>query len=401
MADAPLSGRSIGVLVGGSIAAYKACELVRELQRAGAKVRVAMTEAATRFVTPLTFEALTGAPVLLDAAGHEGESRYGHLALSRWAHALVVAPATADLIARAWAGLADDAVTTTLLAFGGPVLIAPAMNPAMWAAETTQRNITELRRRAQFVGPAEGLLADGDYGFGRLAEVLDIVRATGELFAKGALFGKTVLVTAGPTREPIDPVRYLSNPSTGKMGIAVASAAAELGAKVTLVLGPTTERTPSSAELVRVTTAAEMAAEVLSRCEDADYIIAAAAVSDFRPAQSFNHKVKKDSAAGNIVLERTQDILAAVAERTKQCSTKPVLVGFAAETDDVEKNAREKLVAKELNYIFANRIGELDSGFAGDDNTLILLAADGRREQRRGSKVELGRWLWDVVRRGV
>src|SRR5688572_14384263 len=264
-----LKGRRIALCVGGGIAAYKACDLIRELQRAGATVRVAMTPAAREFVTPLTLQSLSGHPVFTDPFDQAQDSSFGHLHLPRWADAFVIAPATADLIARIRGGIGNDAVTTALLAFRGPVLLAPAMNTSMWENPLTRDNVKALLADGRFriVGPDVGPLADGDVGAGRLAELPKIVEATAGLATAGPLTGKRVLITAGPTREHLDPVRYLSNPSSGKMGLALADVARARGAEVTVVLGPSTERERDGLSVIDVTSAAEMAEEVLSRVE--------------------------------------------------------------------------------------------------------------------------------------
>jgi len=273
-------GRTIVLGVGGGIAAYKACEVARAFVRGGGQVRVAMTPAATRFVGPLTFQALTGAPVLVDLLDEAADQTYGHLQLARAADLLVIAPATGDLIARLRAGMADDAVTTTALACDAPVLVAPAMNTRMWDAPATRENVQALQRRGwHFVGPASGALADGDVGAGRLADPAEIAAAAARLLRPRDLTGRRVVVTAGPTREPLDPVRFISNPSTGKMGYAIARVAARRGADVVLVSGPVELAEPTGVRTVRVTTAEEMARAVDEAAQDVDVFVGAAAVS--------------------------------------------------------------------------------------------------------------------------
>ncbi|MBX5484509.1 MAG: bifunctional phosphopantothenoylcysteine decarboxylase/phosphopantothenate--cysteine ligase CoaBC, partial [Myxococcaceae bacterium] len=355
-----LQGRRIAVGVGGGIAAYKACELVRELVKAGAEVRVAMTPAATEFVTALSFQNLTHNGVLTDYFDASQEALYGHLRLARWAELFIVAPATADLIARIRAGMANDAVTTSLLAFRGKVLLAPAMNVVMWENRATQANLAWLTQEARFqvVGPASGVLADGDVGPGRLAEVSEIVDAAARAFDEGALRGTKVLITAGPTREYLDPVRFISNPSTGKMGLALAHEARDRGAEVTVVLGPTNAGVVERKGLtvVDVVSAEDMAREVLARVEQCDVLIAAAAVSDFRPATRSAQKVKKTDQGETLSLVRTPDVLLEASRRVAQKDSRPLLVGFAAETEDVERHAREKLTKKSLDWIVANDV---------------------------------------------
>jgi phosphopantothenoylcysteine decarboxylase/phosphopantothenate--cysteine ligase len=376
--------------VGGGIAAYKACDLVRELRRAGATVRVAMTPAAQEFVTALTFQSLSGEPVFTDPFDPAQDSAFGHLQLSRWADVYVVAPATADLIARIRAGMANDAVTTSLLAFRGPVVIAPAMNTAMWENAATQANVKGLGPRFTVVGPDSGLLADGDVGAGRLATLQQIIDA----IPRGELSGRRVLITAGPTREHLDPVRYISNPSTGKMGIALAEVARARGASVTVVLGPTHAEVPEGIEVVRVTSADDMYAATMARLEGIDAFIAAAAVSDFKPASRAPHKVKKTDAPPEAVqLERTPDVLASVSEKL---SGKVLLVGFAAESQDVLPNAQRKLERKKLDFIVANDMG----GFAGDESRVTVLSRDGKATQLSGAKREIAAQIWDLVQVG-
>lgn len=394
----PLDGRHVAVCVSGGIAAYKACDFVRELRRRGAEVRVAMTEASQRFVTATTLEGLSGHPVLTDIFDSAQES-FGHLQLARWADAFVVAPATADLLARLHAGLANDAVTTALLAFRGPVLLAPAMNTAMWESEVTQQNVRGLtaRPRFQVVGPGVGPLADGDVGAGRLAELSELVTATRGLLAGGPLAGRTVLITAGPTREPVDPVRFLSNPSTGKMGLAVALAARHLGARVTVVLGPVPSAPPEGLEIVPVVTAAEMLEAVMERVASADYFVAAAAVSDFRPEEVSPVKVKKGEGPLTLRLARTEDILLTASRAVHAAARRPILVGFAAETHDVVRYARAKLEAKRLDFVVANDVSAPGAGFAVDTNVVTILGADGTERSLEGSKAAVARGLWEIL----
>jgi phosphopantothenoylcysteine decarboxylase/phosphopantothenate--cysteine ligase len=396
-----LRGRRIAVGVGGGIAAYKACELVRELLRAGAEVRVAMTPAATQFVSALTFQNLTHQAVLTDYFDPSQEALFGHLRLARWAELYVVAPATADLIARIRAGMANDAVTTSLLAFLGEVLLAPAMNVAMWKNRLTQENVRSLTAEGRYhlVGPASGELADGDVGPGRLAEVGEIVDAAASLLADDDLAGRRVLITAGPTREFLDPVRFLSNPSTGKMGLALAREARRRGAEVTVVLGPVPlhpdERDGLS--VVDVVSAEDMAREVLSRVEGAQVFIAAAAVSDYRPGRIAPQKIKKTEADEPLALVRTRDVLAEAARRVAAAPTRPILVGFAAETERVEEHARQKLSQKELDWIVANDVSRPGAGFAGDSNSVLCLSRTGERRELSGTKREVARGIWDLL----
>lgn len=363
--------------VGGGIAAYKACDVARLIVKAHGTVRVAMTPAATRFVGPLTFQALSGAPVLVDLLDTASEATYGHLQLARAADLVLVAPATGDLLARIRAGMADDAVTTTVLAATCPVLLAPAMNTRMWRNAATQENVAALRARGlHLIGPAAGELADGDVGEGRLAEPQEIAVAAARLLGPLDLAGRRVLVTAGPTREPIDPVRFISNPSSGKMGYAIAAVAARRGAEVTLVSGPTELPDPPGVEVVRVETAEEMARAVEAEAPAMDLFVGAAAVSDYRPRAAAPHKIKKGEGDETLVLQRTPDILAGLGQRLAGRPGAPVLVGFAAETEEVIARAREKLKGKRCDLVVANKVGSPGAGFRSDTNRVALVSAE-------------------------
>ncbi len=394
-----LKAKHVAVGVGGGIAAYRAADLVRELRRAGAEVRVAMTDSAQKFVTRLTFMSLSGNPVLTDYFDASQEGLFGHLQLARWADLYVIAPATADLIARLRAGMANDAVTTSLLAFRGPVLLAPSMNVAMYENRITQDNLQALAADARFVvvGPGVGLLADGDVGPGRLAEPAEILEALAKLASRGALSGVKVLVTAGPTREFLDPVRFLSNPSTGKMGLAIADAAKALGAEVTVILGPVGEAQSPGAEIVRVTSAEQMDEEVLKRISDVDYFVAAAAVSDYRPRSRATQKLKKSDSDEKLVLMRTPDVLADASKKVARLPRKPMLVGFAAETERLAENAQAKLLKKGLDVIVANDVSQPDAGFAVDTNRVTVLSRRGERKELAGTKADVARQIWDFL----
>jgi len=396
-----LSGRRIAVGVGGGIAAYKACELVRVLRKARAEVRVAMTPGAQAFVTPLTFQSLSGHPVLTENFDPASEAGFGHLALARWAELFVIAPATADLLARIRAGMANDAVTTPLLAYAGPVLLAPAMNVGMWNNALTSANVAALvaDKRYRLVGPDSGSLADGDFGPGRVAPVEEMADVCAELLAQGSLSGRTVLVTAGPTREFLDPVRFLSNPSTGKMGLAVAHAARRRGARVTVVLGPSAGTDTAGLEVLKVVTADEMRDAVLSRVASVDFFVAAAAVSDWRPVERSPQKRKKGRAPEleSVRLERTPDVLAEAAEAVRGAARRPVLVGFAAETERLVENASAKLLRKGLDAIVANDVGGEGAGFGLDTNVVTVLTRSGERVELSGTKLEVADGLWDFV----
>lgn len=358
----------------GGIAAYKACEVLRGLQRAGCEVRVTMTEDATRFVGAATFEALSGAPVATSLYGHPS-SPIPHIELSEWADVAVVVPATANVLAKMAAGIADDCLTTTLLACACPVLVAPGMNVRMWRNPATQANASTLRGRGvALVGPDSGRLACGDVGEGKLASVDDVVSAALALLGPHDLAGTRVLVDAGPTHEAIDPVRYIANRSTGKMGYAIAAAAARRGAEVTLVSGPTSLATPAGARRVDVESAAQMHRAMLEAFADADVAICSAAVADYAPAAPADHKLKKSREhLDAIELAETADILADL------CAVKGgrVVVGFAAETDDLVAHAREKLARKGADLIVANDVSRPESTFGADTNRVALVGAGG------------------------
>ncbi len=394
-----LQGRRVAVGVGGGIAAYKVGDLVRELRRQGASVRVAMTKAAQEFITPLTMQSLSGQPVLTDYFDTTQEAQFGHLHLARWAEVFVVAPATADLLARIRVGMGNDAVTTSLLAFRGPVLLAPAMNTAMWDNEATQETVRALLSRPRFrmVGPGVGPLADGDVGAGRLADLPELIAAAAALGDAGPLAGRRVLVTAGPTQEPLDPVRFISNPSTGKMGLAVAEVARARGAAVTVVLGPVAEPVPDGLDVVRVRTADEMLAAVMARIDSADAFVATAAVSDWRPAQIAEQKTKKHDATETVTLVRTPDVLATASARVHGRTPRALLVGFAAETHEVLAYAKDKLARKRLDFIVANDVTAPGAGFGADTNQVSIVGADGSQVDVAGPKREVAARLWDIV----
>ncbi len=389
--------RTVVLGVGGGIAAYKVCEVARLVVKGGGSVRVAMTPAATRFVAPLTFQALSGAPVLVDLLSEEADRTYGHLALARAAELFLVAPATASLVARLRAGMADDAVTTTALAVTCPVLLAPAMNTRMWKNPAVQENLAALVARGwHTVGPGSGELADGDVGEGRLAEPEEIAEAALRLLGPRDLAGRRVLVTAGPTREPLDPVRFLSNPSSGKMGFAAARAAARRGAEVTLVSGPVDLASPLGVRVVRVLTAEEMARAVEEEADRQDLFIAAAAVSDYRPKSASPTKLKKGEGDETLSLSRTPDILAGLGERFGGKPGGPVLVGFAAETEEVITRAREKLKKKRCDLVVANAVGRKGAGF-GDDRNRVTIVGRSELAEIAGTKDAVADAILDWV----
>lgn len=368
-----LLNKQVVLGVSGGIAAYKSAELVRRLKDAGAQVRVVMTRAAHEFITPLTLQALSGNPVHGDLLDPAAEAAMGHIELARWADLVLIAPATADLMARLASGRGDDLLTTLVLATDAQVVLAPAMNQAMWRDPATQDNLqTLLRREMKVFGPAAGEQACGDVGPGRMLEPADIASRCADCFERGLLAGRHVLINAGPTREAIDPVRYISNHSSGKMGFALAEAAAEAGARVTLVAGPVNLPTPARVERIDVVSAAEM----LAACEaalPADIFIASAAVADYRPASCAPGKLKKDTASDEgmtLQLVRNPDILATLANHARRPGW---CVGFAAETDDVLAYASDKLTRKNLDLIVANDVSQPGVGFNADDNAVTLI----------------------------
>jgi phosphopantothenoylcysteine decarboxylase / phosphopantothenate---cysteine ligase len=382
--------------VTGGIAAYKSAELTRRLKDRGAEVQVVMTSGAQQFVAPLTFQALSGRPVRTDLWDAAAEAAMGHIELARWPQRIVIAPATADFIARLAHGLADDLLSTLCLATDVPIIVVPAMNRLMWANAATQANVAALRQRGlTILGPAEGSQACGETGAGRMVEPQEIVEAvfaTVRVEAIGALQGKKVVVTAGPTRERIDPVRFITNRSSGKMGYAVAEAARDAGASVVIVSGPVNVPTPPGVKRVDVETAEQMMDAVQAEIADTDIFIAAAAVSDYRMREIAEHKIKKTSDELSLHLARTPDILATVAAG----SPRPFVVGFAAETQDVERNALLKLEGKKLDMIAANQVGE-GLAFDCDDNALTVYWAGGKRELARAPKCRLAGELIELI----
>ena len=373
--------------VTGGIAAYKACEVLRGLQKAGCDVRVAMTESARRFVGEVTFEALSGAPVAYDLFGH-AETAIPHIQLSGWADVALVCPCTANVMAKVAHGIADDCVSATLLACDVPVLVAPAMNTRMWENPATQDNLaTREARGVSLVLPAEGRLACGDVGTGKLASVDEIVDATlGELWAARngrPLAGRSVVITAGPTHEAIDPVRFIANASSGKMGYALARAARDAGASVTLVSGPVALAAPHDVEVVRVTSAAQMLEATCRAFEGADVAILAAAVADYTPASPADHKLKKaHERLDTVELVETADILATISA----AKGRRVVVGFAAETNDLVANATAKLSRKGCDMIVANDVSRAESTFGSDTNRVTLVTPDGSEQLELMSK---------------
>ena len=378
-----LTGKKIVVGVTGGIAAYKACDLVSRLKKRGAQVRVVLTEHACQFVQPLSFETLSGNPAYTDSFDRKYE--IGHVALAKWADLLLIAPATANCMAKMACGIADDLLSTTCLAVRCPVLVAPAMNSAMWRNPATQANLELLRSRGvHFVGPEAGHLACGDDDVGRMSEPEQIVEAVDAILNPlRDLEGMKVLVTAGPTVERIDPVRYITNRSTGKMGYALAEAARDRGANVTLISGPTQLTAPQGVEFVHIESSAQLCAAVLERGAMADVVIQAAAPADFRPKSVAERKIKKTGESMTLELEATTDIAAELGKRKQPGQ---ILVAFAAETNDVMDNARGKLAKKNADLVVANDVSRSDAGFGVDTNVITLITSEDVRALEKMSK---------------
>lgn len=390
-----LTNRKILLGISGGIAAYKSAELCRQLIKAGAEVKVVMTQGAQAFITPLTMQAVSGNPVhtsLLDPAAEAG---MGHIELAKWADTILVAPASANLIARLATGFADDLLSTLVLATEADVILAPAMNQAMWRNPRTQRNVQTLAEDGvQLLGPDSGIQACGDTGPGRMLEPAAIVEALAATAVNDALAGLKVTITAGPTREALDPVRFLSNHSSGKMGFALASAARDAGAEVTLIAGPVHQPTPDGIKRVDVVTAEEMYAAAMSASADCHLFIAAAAVADYRPHQIAGQKIKKGDETGmTLELTRNPDILASVAAS----ASRPFCVGFAAETEHVIEHARAKLERKHLDLVIANDVADPSIGFNSDDNAVVLIRRQDSETLPKTSKTQLARQLIEKI----
>ena len=393
---ATLTNRHILLGITGGIAAYKAAELTRRLQNLGATVRVVMTSAAQQFITPLTLQALSGNPVHTDLLDPAAEAAMGHIELARWADLVVVAPASADFIARLAHGHADDLLSTLCLATPAPIAIAPAMNQGMWRDTSTQANIALLReRQVHLWGPADGEQACGDIGPGRMLEPDQLAQLAADVFPSRLLDGKRVLITAGPTREAIDPVRYISNHSSGKMGFALAQVAIDAGAQVMLIAGPVALETPKHATRIDVESAQQMYDAVMERAHDCDIFIAAAAVADYRPTVVAANKIKKQHDEMTLTLVRNPDIVSAVA----QLQPKPFTVGFAAETHNVDDYARDKLERKNLDLIIANNVAQPGIGFNSDNNAVTALWRDGELQIGERSKTLIARELIILIDR--
>ena len=391
-----LGGKKILLGVSGGIAAYKTPQLVRELIRAGAEVRVVMTRGAAHFVTETTLQAVSTQPVRTDLWDKDAEAAMGHIELARWADLVLIAPATAHTVAKLASGLADDLLSTVCLATTAPVAIAPSMNQQMWQHAATARNVARLEADGvRIFGPDSGAQACGEFGPGRMLEPLDLVACVQRVFVSGAgagaLAGVRVLLTAGPTREPIDPVRYISNSSSGKQGYALAQAFAEAGARVTVISGPVTLTPPARVEVVPVETAREMCDAAMARIAEHDIFVGVAAVADYRPIAAAQDKIKKARSGADLTLTLTEnpDIIATIA----RAPSKPFVVGFAAETENVLAHARDKLVRKGLDLIVVNDVADKRIGFSSDDNAVTVISARGEERLPIASKIEISRAL--------
>lgn len=393
-----LAGKKILLGISGGIAAYKCAELTRRLIERGADVQVVMTKAAKEFITPLTMQAVSGRPVSSSLLDPSAEASMGHIELAKWADLILLAPATADLIARMAAGMGNDLLSTLVLATDSPIAVSPAMNQQMYQNLATQENIATLQRRGMTIwGPAAGEQACGDVGPGRMLEPMQLVHHCEAFFQPKELQGKSVLITAGPTCEAIDPVRYITNHSSGKMGYAIAQAAAEQGAKVTLISGPVSLSTPTNVDRIDVSSAQQMHDAALEHATSHDVFISCAAVADYRPAQIAEQKLKKtdDVDSMTIHMVKNPDIVAAVAHLTEN---RPFTVGFAAETQDVETYARSKLSRKNLDMICANDVSLPGQGFNSNDNALHLFWQGGEKALPLASKLELGQEIIKQIR---
>ena len=391
-----LVNKNIILGVTGGIAAYKSAEIVRHLKKSGSSVRVVMTASAEEFITPLTMQALSGNRVSTELLDVEAEAAMGHIELAKWADGILIAPATANTLARLSSGRGDDLLSTITLAFDGPIALAPAMNQAMWRDSRTQENLESLISNGFTIcGPDSGEQACGDVGLGRMSEPIEILDLFSSLFDQGILIGRNVLITAGPTQEPIDPVRFITNRSSGKMGYSLAEAAIEAGAKVTLVSGPVNLDPPSNCLLVSVETANEMYEAVMHHIKDKDIYIGTAAVSDYSPTKSHDSKIKKDGSKSSMVLElkENRDILNSVSE----LKDRPYVVGFAAETDNLIDNAKKKLTNKRLDLIVANDVSDKNIGFDSDDNEVTLITQKEQKLLERQNKKKISNKIIEFI----
>lgn len=389
-----LFGKQVVLGISGGIAAYKSADLTRRLRDAGAEVRVVMTRAATEFVTPLTFQALSGNPVHTALLDPQAEAAMGHIELARWADVVLIAPASADFMAKLTHGLADDLLSTLCLATDAAIALAPAMNRLMWSNPATRHNVAQLEERGLVLfGPGQGSQACGEHGEGRMLESLELVEALSGLFSRGELRGLDVMITAGPTREALDPVRYITNRSSGKMGFALAEAVLEAGAAVKLISGPVALPTPRRARRIDIESAQQMYDAVMDELAGVQIFIACAAVTDYRPVMTERQKIKKKQDQLALELVRTLDIVATVAG----LESPPFTLGFAAETRDLEKYARGKLKQKSLDMIAANRVGVPGSGFESEYNALEIYWANGQRSLPKAPKRKLARQLIQLL----
>ena len=391
-----LINKNILLGVTGGIAAYKAAEIVRHLKKSGSSVRVVMTKSAEEFITPLTLQALSGNRVSRELLDAEAEAAMGHIELAKWADGILIAPATANTLARLSSGRGDDLLSTITLAFEGPISLAPAMNQAMWRDSRTQENLKKLIDKGYILcGPGSGEQACGDVGLGRMLEPLEIMEIFSDSFKEGMLSGKSVLITAGPTKEPIDPVRFITNRSSGKMGYSLAEAAIDAGAIVTLITGPVDIEPPMKCNTIPVETAKEMHEAVMHHVNKKDIYIGTAAVSDYRPARRNETKLKKDDKGSPLILElvENQDILKSVSELDER----PFVVGFAAETNDLIKNAKTKFKNKGLDLIVANDVSDKSIGFDSDDNAVTLITKSRNLAVEKESKRKIAKRIIKLI----
>ncbi|MGL6316190.1 bifunctional phosphopantothenoylcysteine decarboxylase/phosphopantothenate--cysteine ligase CoaBC [Vibrio sp. WXL103] len=392
-----LAGKNILLGISGGIAAYKCAELTRRLSERGAQVQVVMTNAAKEFITPLTLQAVSGRPVSDSLFDPAAEASMGHIELAKWADLVLLAPATADLIARMSAGMGNDLLTTLVLATEAPVAIAPAMNQQMYGNVATQENIATMARRGAMIwGPAAGEQACGDVGMGRMLDPMELVAHCEAFFAPKLLEGKSVTITAGPTREAIDPVRYISNHSSGKMGFALAKAAHQLGAEVTLISGPVSLTTPAGVRRINVESAQQMYDASLAQAPESDIFIGCAAVADYRPQTVADNKLKKVDGQDDIAISmvKNPDIIASVAHLENY---RPFTVGFAAETQDVESYAQSKLERKNLDMICANDVSIAGQGFNSDDNAITVFSNEGKQSLTLASKERIASEILTLI----
>lgn len=391
-----LVNKNILLGVTGGIAAYKSAEIVRHLKKSGSAVRVIMTKSAEEFITPLTLQALSGNRVSTDLLDVESEAAMGHIELAKWADAILIAPATANTIAKLSSGRGDDLLSTTTLAFDGPVSLAPAMNQAMWRDDRTQENLEKLKTKGfKIFGPGSGEQACGDIGLGRMLEPLEILQLFSSSFNQEEMSGKSILITAGPTQEPIDPVRYITNRSSGKMGYSLAEAAIQSGAEVTLISGPVHIDPPEKCNFIPIETAVEMYEAVMHHIKGKDVYIGTAAVADFSPANFNESKIKKEESSSSLTLElqKNRDILKSVSK----LANRPYVVGFAAETDDLLDNAEKKLINKGLDLIIANDVSNKEIGFDSDDNEVTLITTTEKKYLEKQNKKKISKKIIEFI----